>query len=95
MMRLTMVGFAVAAATLACAQRAPLTVSQRANDEAEVRRVENEIIAAENRGDLATFDRLLAPDWTFVNPGGGVFDKARYMRLVRTDSLHSDSYTVD
>jgi len=66
-----------------------------ADEEAAVRRVEAQIIAAEGRGDAGTFERLLSPDWTFVNPGGGVFDKARYLRLLRTDSLHAGSYTVD
>ena len=60
-----------------------------------VRRAEDEIIAAENRNDAAAFERLLAPDWTFVSPGGAVFDKARYVRLIRTDSLPPGSYTVD
>jgi uncharacterized protein (TIGR02246 family) len=84
-----------ALAVVACLPRAARQVNTSAADDAAVRQVEEEIIAAENHGDAATFERLLAPDWTFVNPGGGLFDKARYVRLVRTDSLHAASYTVD
>lgn len=94
-MRLTIVVLGAFIGAAGCVRTVPVVASPSGDDEGAVRRVEEQIVAAEDRGDAEVFERLLAPDWTFVSPGGVVFDKARYVRLVRTDTLHSGSYTVD
>jgi len=93
--RLPMLALAITALTASCLRPVSSATRTSGEDEMAVRRAEDEIIAAENQGNAATFERLLAPDWTFVTPDGGIFDKARYVRLVRSDTLHSGSYTVD
>lgn len=93
--RLPMLPLTIVVLTAGCLHPAASVTRRSGDEEMAVRRAEDQIIAAEDRGDATTFERLLAPDWTFVNPGGGIFDKARYLRLVRTDSLHAASYIVD
>lgn len=62
---------------------------------AEVKRVEAEAAAAYDRNDADALDRLWASDYTFVNPGGVVLDKAQRLATLKTGSLHIESYTVD
>ena len=55
----------------------------------------DEIVAAEDRNDADALDRLYVPDYTFVTPAGQVWTKARYLQLMRSGDLKSNSYSRD
>ena len=81
-------------AVIGCAGRPRVDVAT-AEDEQAVRRVEEAVVAATDRNDAETLDRLFAPEWTFVNPAGILLDKQRFLGMMRAGTLHLGSYTVD
>jgi uncharacterized protein (TIGR02246 family) len=60
-----------------------------------VHKVVDEIVAAIDRNDADTFDRLSTADYTFVNPAGKVWNKKQYLELIRSGTLKVESYTRD
>ena len=70
------------------------SVASSAEEEA-VRKVEDEFASAYGRNDADTLDRLWAPDYTFVNPGGQAMTKAKRLAMIRSGELKIESYTRD
>jgi len=66
-----------------------------ADAKAAVHRAVDAIVAAIDRNDVDAFERLTAPDYTFVTPAGQVWPKAHYVQLMRSGALKSDSYGRD
>lgn len=81
--------------SVAFGQSSPGKTIRSSKDERAIRQVEDEIVAAIDRNDADTLDRLCAPDYTFVNPAGQVWTKAHYLELMRSGDLKADSYSRD
>ncbi|MFN2623680.1 MAG: nuclear transport factor 2 family protein [Chthoniobacterales bacterium] len=73
----------------------PEASSASAGEEAAVHKVVDEIVAAIDRNDADSFDRLSTTDYTFVNPAGKVWNKKQYLDLIRSGTLKVESYTRD
>ncbi len=65
------------------------------SDESAVRNVEDQITAALGRNDADALDRLWAPDYSFVNPGGQVFTKAQRLAALRSGDQKYEAYSRD
>lgn len=70
------------------------TAGANAEQEA-VHKVLDEIVAAIDHNDADAIDRLSTADYTFVNPGGKVWNKKEYLHLIRSGTLKVESYTRD
>ena len=66
-----------------------------AEDEAAVRKVEEEVVAAFQKNDADALDRLWASDYTFINPVGLVLGKAQRLALFRSGKFRYDSIQVE
>jgi ketosteroid isomerase-like protein len=77
-------------------QSAPSATAEPRNTEQEaVHKAVDEIVAALDRNDADALDRLSTADYTFVNPAGIVWNRARYLELIRSGTLKVESYTRD
>jgi 2C-methyl-D-erythritol 2,4-cyclodiphosphate synthase len=53
----------------------PATAQSEADAKAAVHQVVDALVAAIDRNDVDAFERLIAPDYTFVTPAGQVWPK--------------------
>jgi len=65
-------------ATVGCT-RAPQKVSESKAVHAEILALENQLAAAIERQDAATFDRLTTEDYRFIDENGRVLNRAQYI----------------
>lgn len=78
-----------------CAQSGDADHRPPSPEEEAIHKTMDEIVAAEDRNDADALDRLYVPDYTFVTPAGQVWTKARYLQLMRSGDLKSNSYSRD
>jgi ketosteroid isomerase-like protein len=72
-----------------------LAAGPAGGDEAAVRQVEDEVVAAFQRNDAAALDRLWADDYVFINPSGQKLDKAKRLALFRSGRFRYDALQVE
>lgn len=78
-----------------CARSGEADQKSRSLEEEAVHKAMDEIVAAEDRNDADALDRLYVADYTFVTPFEQVWSKARYLKLMRSGDLKSNSYSRD
>jgi len=86
-----MIGFFLGGALLVSALTVHAADAFTARDEADVLHVEAQWAKAAQTGDTAAMDRLLAPDYAGVSPGGNAMNKAQELDLYRRGDLKFDS----
>lgn len=87
--------FLVAFASIGFGQPDATPAATRSAEEEAIHKVVDEVVAAIDRNDADAFDRLSTADYTFVNPGGKVWNKKQYLDLIRSGTLKVESYTRD
>jgi ketosteroid isomerase-like protein len=55
--------------------------------EEELLKVENEFAEAIVRNDLDCLGRLVADDWTIIDPDGGTVERARFFEVIKSGAL--------
>jgi hypothetical protein len=74
--------FVAAFVSVGLAQPEATPLATRNAEEEAVHKAVDEIVAAIDRNDADTFDRLSTADYTFVNPGGKVWNRETILVLV-------------
>ena len=95
---LTIAALMIAASPLAFGQTttqskpSQATAGQKGGSaEQEVLKANKEYGEAFVRGDAAAYDRFLADDYIYTNPTGGVADKARMMKEIKSGDMKLES----
>jgi hypothetical protein len=76
---------AVAVFLLVAMLAVPLARAQgsRAQAEATLRQLEQELVEAASRNDWQFWDRVVAPEWTSIDPFGRQWDKPAVLRMMK------------
>jgi ketosteroid isomerase-like protein len=77
-----------ACAAIAVALAPPSAAAPAPDAASEVAALERELVAAIARGDLATYDRIVAEDYVAFQASGAESTKAQIMAAYRSGSLH-------
>lgn len=73
----------------------PAETSQTSNIAQQLSQIEQRIAKAVVEGDLATYDSVLASDWTTIDLTGRVLSKSQVMRELASKERQIDSATID
>lgn len=74
------------------------TAASKATDQAaekQIRQLEEELRAAVVKGDVATFERVLADDYTTTNVNGLTRTKAQLIADIKSGAAKTESLTLD
>jgi len=84
-MRTSLLGLTVCVSALACAAEPPL------NDERQILALEEAWVSALETENRAALERIVAPDFTFIDPDGALLDRAAYLadRANNPAEIHS------
>ncbi len=78
----------IARAAIAAALALLCAAAPAADPASEVEALERELVAAIARGDLATYDRIVAEDYVAFQASGSEITKAQVLAAYRSGSLH-------
>ncbi len=86
----------VIAVTSAIAQtRRPASKARTVSVESQLRKLERDWFNAVVKNDLATLNRIFAPEFTAINTDGGVIDKAAMTKLLSSGQIKLDEIRTD
>jgi ketosteroid isomerase-like protein len=83
------IALALALPTLALGQNKSDTTQE------EILRLEKEFSQAIVKNDVEALGRLLADDWTIIDPDGGIIDKARFLDVLKSGTLTHEMMESD
>ena len=77
-----------------CLLVAPLAWSQGGNVEQQIKKLTDQIIAAELKVDMNSYEKLLADDYTGIYSDGRLYTKAQDIQDLKTGALKYESIDV-
>jgi ketosteroid isomerase-like protein len=72
---------------LITAAAVPLLAQTKSTGTREILKLEDEFGRAMMNNDPEAIGRLLADDWIIIDPDGGIIDRARFLAVIRSETL--------